>query len=377
MTAMRRMLPAATIIVLGIALTGCQKSFWVRQYPEFYTPDLKTVAVTPFYNETAQVGIGEIYANRLARALKANGTYDVLGPRELAGLFAEKELQPGSAPSTQTGAGAPLAYSGAGPSPPGARRATVPSPVVMEALRNQGKAQACIVGTLVSCSAIGSRSVVWDEPDGYPYYAYRPYYPYYGHYRYGWGYGDYPDYHYEFVTEAHVAVEASMLRVSDGKVLHSTPTVHATAAMSSYSPRPARDVLDEAMNTSVRQLLGRFAIVPVKISVSEGKDFRTALRQRDGTWEFSDKFGAADEQMYVVLRLPRPADRNSFRLTITPKGQPNNVLASEDFQWSREDRSRGFVFSPKQIAAGMGPGSYSVNFHSGGELVMKHGFRIE
>jgi hypothetical protein len=197
----------------------------------------------------------------------------------------------------------------------------------------------------------------------------------------GFGWDDYWDYYYpypavEFVTEAHVALHAFMVRLSDGQVLHSTAVpVEGNAAISGYVPRPPRDAMILAIDQACRQLVAQFAIVPTPIKVNPGRDLRTATGRQDGQWVYSDRFHAADKELYVVLRLPKAADNNSFRLTITPKGQPL-VVAEQEFTWSAKDSWRGFAFPMDKIVADTGAGWYSVNFHSGGELVMSHGLLI-
>jgi len=321
-----------------LALGGCEKTLVVRHYPEFYNERIKTVAVMPFYNETWRSRAGEIFASRLAALLKANGTYDVLGPRELG---TEGLLKPATPPATRP---------------------------VIEQLGKSGKVQALIYGTVTTCSASGHSYLVaddegpdWYYPDGGRFHRYRY---------------DYPQYHYEFVTQANVEVTATMIKVSDGSVLCSTPTpVQATVTLNSYSP-PSRDVLTDAVDKAAGQLVGLIAIVPVKVKVNPAKDLRTATGRRSGQWLYSDVFGLEDEAIHVVLHLPPAADRNPFRLTISPQGDTGEVLAAEDFQWSSKDNVRGFAFSLTEIVAGAGPGPYQVNFYAGGKLVMRHSFAV-
>jgi len=355
MTRMTRQAAGVWIACLAIAAGGCTKTFWVRQYPAFYDPELKTVAVVPFYNETDDPRAGEVVAHRLAAALTDNGTYAVLSPRDLRAKMSDEDVEAASKPDYKAAA---------------------------ETLKRLTGAQAFIAGAVTEYKAVRSAYRAWHY-DYYPYrYYHRPYYRHgYGYRYYRPHYPYYPYYpvaDYAFVSESRVAAEASMVRVSDGSVIHATPQpVRCTVRTGGYSLPPGNGAVAEAVERLIRHLVRDFAIVPVKVKVNPGKDFRTAAGRTDGQWEFTEDFHSSDETMYVVLRLPPAADRNAFRLTITPKGREENVLAAHDFTWSRDGPSRGFAFSPQKIAAGMGPGKYSANFYAGGERVMSRKFEIK
>jgi hypothetical protein len=369
-------LPGVLLVAAGmLATTGCaEKTFWVRRYPQFYTPDLKVVGVVPFHNQSSRPGAGAIFAHRLAAALKSTGTYRVLGPWELRARLKAKGLQINPRPTDGT---------------------------MTEELKKLGNIQALITGTVLAFTTSQSQHTEWE------------YYPYgYSYYPWGGGYYDWDDWdgegdedwdgdwdgdwdedwdgwhgsymggyavpYYEYVKRGHVAVEASMIRVSDGAVLYSTAApVSATVDLTSYSPSYPRRALDEAIDRTAGQIVRQVAIIPVKVEVNADKDFRTATGQTDGKWDYNDTFTAGEEKMFVVLRLPNAADRNAFRLTITPKDKWSNVVAEEDFTWSPKYLSEGFVFSPKKIAAEAGLGHYSVSFYSEGKRIMSHDFRIK
>lgn len=79
----------------------------------------------------------------------------------------------------------------------------------------------------------------------------------------------------------------------------------------------------------------------------------------------------------VRRRRAAPAcDRNPFKLTIVRKDQRTD-LAVQNFRWSKEHHSFGYLFNPSEIAAkGGGPGDYEVKFYSGPEPVLRRTFRI-
>jgi hypothetical protein len=350
------------VCCLGAMLlaTGCaEKTFWVRHYPEFYTPELKVVAVAPFENDTTQPGAGGIFAAQLARALRIDGTYRVIGPGAVDRRMKDKGM-----PVTTQATNEELTAD----------------------LRRLGGMQAFIHGTVTVFSSSQAHYREWD------YYPYEyPYYPY-GFGYYGWGrwYEDWETDCHEWggvsyaapvrqhVNCGNVAVRAEMIRISDGAVLYSTPApVSATVDLRLYMAHSPRDALMEAVHRVVGQLVCRFAIVPTKVSVNADKDLVTATGQTEGRWDLSETFRSSDEKMYVVVRLPKAAARNAFVLTITPKGRINNVAATKDIVWLPKYRTEGFVFSPKEIAAEAGPGAFTANFYADGRLVMSHDFQIK
>jgi len=323
-------------------LAGCGgTSFQVQQYPPFYTPDLKTAAVAPFDNRTPQVGAGGIVAEGLAGHLALNGTYTVVGPRAVRALLGEE------------------GWTGV----PTRREAAL-----LTTLKETGAADALIVGRVLAYGALQTTYVDYEHPDLRLDHGDR-------HGRWGWSFVV-PDVRY--VSRTHVAVEASMIRVADGSVIHATPVpVQATVEVESGWPAVPETLIREAVDEAVGGLVEEFAIVPVTLRVHSHKALRTAAGREGGTWDYEKSFRASDEQMVVVLRLPRAADRNPFRLIITPKGEKGTVVASAAFVWSREHEHRGFVFSPRKIAAAAGPGKYRVNVYADCERVMRHTFRIK
>jgi hypothetical protein len=76
-----------------LSLGGCAKSFTARKYPAFYDPNLRTVAVVPFANETYTQGAGILVAEDLAAALQLNGTYTIISPRQLLTFVRQKKLE--------------------------------------------------------------------------------------------------------------------------------------------------------------------------------------------------------------------------------------------------------------------------------------------
>jgi hypothetical protein len=59
----------------------------VRHIPDCYEPNIKTVAILPFKNESERARAGLIVARNLAKELRANGTYMVIDPNEVSKIL--------------------------------------------------------------------------------------------------------------------------------------------------------------------------------------------------------------------------------------------------------------------------------------------------
>jgi len=355
-SARRRSAAFAAALLAVSAVGGCSKKMWVMQHPPFDTSQFKTVAVAPFRSDALGGPAGTIFADKLAAALKANATYRIVRPADL-------------------------------PAPTGATRPAGEAPDesvrrLLAKLHARGGVQAVIIGSMEAFRA-ASYNRYYLVPRGYPRY-YYDYHPHYGAYRYpyyrrGWySYDYYYDYEYYVVNKATVGVWAAIVRVSDGQTIHATPSLIATTLQDSGYPPEQRalQLLDRAADNVVAELLEAFAIVRKQIKVDPGKALRTAGGLTGGGWRYTDDFGARDKTIFVVVRLPRQADRNEFTVMITPKDS-DDVLAESRFVWDRAKRLEALEFSLRDVAeAGGGPGRYAVKFYSQGELVMKRDFRI-
>ena len=88
----RLTLPVLLALSLLGAGGGCTATMAVRHYPDFYDPQIKNVAVVPFANSSLNPQGGQFVAERLAEALKANGTYTVVGPKEVTDKLFEAKV---------------------------------------------------------------------------------------------------------------------------------------------------------------------------------------------------------------------------------------------------------------------------------------------
>ena len=340
------------LFVCLLALAGCGKKIWISQYPSFYTPDLKTIVVVPFRNATNDPVAGRVISEKVAAALTANATYEVLTRGDLSVLADEAKWR---AAAGDTGA-------------------------LSRLLRKRSRAQAILTGTVTQYASTQERQwkkrPVYDEHDR----KYRrdrkherrpSYYVGYTHIR----------------NEATVDATARLIRVSDGKAIHATPPGAAKVKVASetrndgeLSPeRHPYECLASAGDQCVAKLLEEFAVVRKQVTV--GRDaLRTAAELRDGKWEGGEKFTLTDGKVLVVVKLPPECDRNHFRLVIA-HGQTGQQAASRNFTWLRSwssETGKGFGFDPRQLAhKGGGPGPYVAKLYSGNESVLETKFEIQ
>ena len=339
----------AVLVTLVAAAAGCDVTMTVRQYPQFYTPELKTVAVLPLSNGSLHPAAGPFVTDRLVAALKENGTYEVLAPKDLqAGLAAAGINLPSEAEDA----------------------------VLAESLRRLGGVQAFVTGRVMAFSTDSYWRAHVDDYDGFYGGYYTRYHLSYGHPHYGLGFR-YPIYTYYPYGQAYVAVDVAMVDVATGRTLHAPLGPVGGRVRSDGGRLPTSDeLLGEATSRAAQGIVEQLAVVSKEVKVNPARDLRTGRLAKDDKLKFTDDFRADEEEMRVVLRLPPQADRNRFRVSIARKGRPEE-LAEESFAWSRKDESRPFVFSPRKLAGAAGAGQYEVRFYSGSKLVMTRKFHLK
>ena len=326
----------------ALALAGCKTTLTVQRHPAFYDPSLKTVAVATFANATLRAEAGEFLAQRLADALEANGTYNVIGPKELKAKFAEAKIA--LAPDADIQA-------------------------VVAGVRACGGAQAVITGTVKGFSADRGSHVEIGDGFGPAFGS--------GSWRHGHYYGSRTAVRQYSYAYSYVSAIAGMVRVADGKTLHATPrTLVARFRSSEGSERTSDEILTRAADAVAFALVREFAVTPWKIKVSRRKTLRTARADTDDALDFTNDFRTDDEKIIVVLRLPAEADRNAFSLVVTAKDS-DKPLAEETFTWSADDEHRTFTFTPKKLAEAAEGHDFEVRLLLGDRQVMDRSFEIE
>jgi len=336
---------AVVVLLAAVAVTGCSKKITVYRRPTFWTPELKSIAVVPFRSVPNDPNAGAVISDQLASLLTNNAAYQrVYNRSHYRHVVDEKRLMSSLAGD------------------PGA---------MASSFKRWGKAQAVLVGVVTKYAATTRnerKRVPIQKYNSYTKQMYIAGYRTYIHTR----------------NEANVSVNATLIRVSDGRSLYSTGPIYGRGiSETGYGGRaPKMDphaCLMVATNQVVQQLLVHFGIVRMEIKVNPDKDFLVANGLAyDGKWPKTDTFRPGDEEMYVVLRLPPACDRNRFRITVIRKGTQRD-LAKVDFMWQRNfpGGEKSFLFSPRKIAAaGGGPGEYQVKFYASDKPSMIREFKI-
>jgi hypothetical protein len=318
----------------------------VRHIPDCYEPNIKTVAILPFKNESERARAGLIVARNLAKELRANGTYMVIDPNEVSKILEQSGQKIGD-----------IDY----------------------------KSQAQIVRETVKSDAFITGSVVEDTLLQTQYF-YGPYdiFPYeYGRlgpmrqvfpYEFA-GVG--PFYHYDYdtrtYTQAFVKVRSSLINSSSGTLICTTPgVVEGYGNLAGFDPNRTKKASASALDEAVKQIEYQFAIVPTKINISNDS-LKTASAKQNEKWKYTSTFSRADNQMYAVVKLPDAAAKNDFKLTVTPYKQVDNVLLSKDFTWQTGDKEKSISFAPGSLT----PGRYFINLYSLDELVISKTFSLK
>jgi len=327
------------LVCVTVHVAGCgEKPMAITQYPEFYTEDLKTIAVVPFRSEASDRRAGGRITERFTRDLQQNGTYNVFSHNDLQAMMDQQDLE---------------IFAGTGDASAAAA-----------SFRPGGKVQALLVGTVTMYEA--TRDVQ------------THYEPVYGTDRHGNRVQTGTRSRNITRIEAVVSISAALIRVSDGTQIHAATE---TGRASENSENPRRDqlgCLEAATEQAVGRLVEQFGVV--RKDVRPGKNaIRFARSGMGGTRNFADRFSSNDATALLVVTLPESCDRNAFRwLICRTKGDVE--LDSDDFVWDRGSSRGGMTWEicPAQLAAdGGGPGSYTAQLISGHDVVMSRKFTID
>ena len=336
-------LGGAALLALAVALpAGCSRRISLLHYPDFYDPQIKTVAVVEFDNDSLQSNAGMFVATRLADALSANGTYGVIGPRELAAQLERASV-----------------------AMPTGRRPDDLAPLIARLPH----VDAFITGSVRSLSA--ERTVYVTRPYGYVTSGYG--WGRHGHGSFsGAGLGmTYPFRRYDISTAQ--AAGAARLTRAGGQQIAATGPLEVYVDDKDVGPGGAEEALHEAARGLARLIVAHLAVVEVEVKIrNPGKVLRTARAGGDGTLDYTDDFRPSDSEIVVVLCLPAEADRNALRLTVSRKGS-SQPLQEHSFTWEGGNTCRRFTFEVDRLG---GPGDYDLILHRDGRGIWKSDFEI-
>ena len=323
---------------------GCTKTIEISHYPTFYTPDLQSVAVLPFDNDTLDVRAGQYMAEQLAKSLRANGTYEIAGPRELAARLGAEQLK--KLPPSDKQAAAKL-------------------------LGKLDDTQAFIIGTARTFTSAG-------YTDRWRNISYR----YHWGYRHHWSAYD-PYFMYDPVSyyshnEGRVKVYVSLVLISDGSIVSET-AMHVGERVFSDGDPPymTRDeCLIEAARRVVDRIVDRFAIVRRRVKVPLDKALRTADGKDGGKWRLTDRFDASSEGIHAVVSLPPVCHGNLFRLEVIETGR-KDVLIHREFLWSNRQREYELVIAPRDLAPSPAGRTFEITLYSDFEQIRSRKITIK
>ncbi len=389
---------AMGILAIAALLSGgCSEKITITEYPEFYSEDLKTIAVLPFASRAFRPEAGPFFTERLVGALAANGSYRILaGPALAAKLKQAGVKMPDTAPAA--GSTDALSQFLARLGRPGRQMRMLPrtqpssatkpaeaggdlASAIIAGLRKVGGAEAVLFGEVMdfSLASYSARDYWYYEP-----YYYGPYGHGYHGYPGGWGYhhrAAYPLVTYSAYSQGRVAVAVDLVSVADGQRLHVARVAQAVTSGGYPPDLTPESCLSAAAEVVAAQLVAGLAPSPREIKIKPGKVLRTSRGRRGGEWDYEDDFKSDAGSVFVIVRLPRICDRNSFRVTITRKDDsplvPEAILAERTFTWSRNKPELALEFAIADLIGKSGEGRFHVNFHNWGRVVFEQKLKIE
>ncbi len=312
------------------ALLGCGGStkkdkIWIYQYPRFYRPDLRRIAVLPFGNRTRVRGVGERISDKVSALLTNNGTYEVYTRVHLKDILTELDLA----------------------------EAGIIEPEAAKRIGKLKSVQALVCGVVDRFHA-GAKSEtrynrvpIWGRnAQGMPVIT-------------GWKNVPYRWTRNDAVVESHVVV----IDCGTGRQLYAFNRPSKAWAQGSPPKHAPQSLLESAERDQVNRIVRAIAVTrsPIKL---EGDVLKTAASLYEGNWEWQRRFTPGDEKLYAVVDLPSSAHRNNFELTIVPVGE-REIVARQAFRWTKKYARYGYTFKIDPIVQEHGLGAYRVKLYSG------------
>jgi hypothetical protein len=339
---LNRMLTCAVLIACSILLAGCdgggsrKGKIVVYQYPEFYQPDLKRIAVLPFRDPPEHPGLGRKISDEVATLLTKNSTYEVYTRSHLADVLAERDL---------------------------ADAGIIDADVAMQ-IGQAKSVQALVCGVCTRCETVSKEETryqpvpVWGRNDRGKQVIIR-----FDQKPYAWTRHD-----------AFVECNVVIIDATTGRHIGAVkdPTDISDAGSPPHKSPP--ELLAMAQNDQAARVARGIAVTRTEIKL-KGDVLRTASDIYDNKWEWKERFQPTDEKVFAVVQLPPEADRNNFKITIVPKDS-RDVVAEQEFVWSKQDDRKGFPFEVRRIIEKLGPGEYKAKLYSGPEPIATRSFRI-
>jgi len=331
-----------SLFVVAMPLvTGCtggraKDKIWIYQYPSFYAPRLKRIAVLPFGDRTRARGVGGRISDKVSAILTSNGTYEVYTRQHLRAVLTEQDL----------------AASG------------IIDADVAKKIGRVGDVQALVCGI---CNRYETQTRNETRHNTVPVWGTNAQ----GH-RVITGSRKVP-----FRWTRHDAFVECQVWVIDGVTGKQIAAVHSPSSYYAQGSPPkyaAPDLLRMAEEDQVGRIVRAIAVTRRQIEL-KGDVLKTATGLYDQKWDWQQRIAPGDKRFYVVVALPQVADRNNFKITIVPKGE-REVLAETAFAWKKTYGRRGYGFRVKPIIDKRGFGAYQAKLYSGPEPIAWYDFQI-
>jgi uncharacterized protein (DUF3084 family) len=190
-----------------------------------------------------------------------------------------------------------------------------------------------------------------------------------------------PYFSYSYSTEsysaAYVKVRSALIDSSTGNVIcGSGGIIEGSANVRGYGSKRLQEASSEAVSDLVKRLEYQFAVVPVDVKISNDA-IKTASAKKDDKWSYTSSFNNKDAEIYAVIKLPKEAARNNFRLTVTPQKEQGNILLSRDFTWQEGETEKSIPFSRQEILNKSDAGKYTINLYSLSEIVLSRNISVK
>ncbi len=330
---------AIFLTLLAATVGGCgggdKGKIWVYRYPDFYSADLKRVAVLPFANRSADFAAGERISGRVSAILTNNGTYEVYTRQNLGDVLAEKDMQDAG---------------------------IIEGDAAIQIGRLKA-VQALICGVCDRFDVQSRQEIRYNTV------------PQYGQDIYGnvviTGWVNVP-YQWER-HDAYVECRIVVVDTETGRQIAAVAEPAHFWAEGSPPKLAAMDVLRRTEEAQIAHIVQSIAVTRTQIKL-KGKVLRTAAGLYDNKWDWKDKFTTDDSNITLVVTLPTEADRNNFRLTIVRKGSRENLF-EHAFTWNKQNAGEGFPVDMAAIVGG-GPGQFEAKLYSGPEPIAWYTFTI-
>lgn len=315
---------SAIVIFSAFIVAGCGKSVEITEYPTFYSPALKHVAVLPFRNDAYHYGAGQKIAGDFARSLSNNGTYDVLNMAD--------QPQVVGVPSSEQ------------------------FKTAIRRLHAQG-IQAVFVGKVTDYrfNEYISYDPDFDGCDD--------------------GYYDPAFVNQQITYTANVGVMVSMLDTKTGKVINATPlpvTAESENFISGFfseSEISKQRLFSNATDRAVEKLLKQFCVTQQTIHL-HGKSFVTGKLENDGVFKKSSKLISANDSA-IVLTLPVECSLNTFTVTVKQTEPATRTLLTETIIWQRGQIKKLFQLGK------LTPGKYRADLIHTDKTIFSHKFEVK